>query len=195
MKNPKVIIEVYGAMLKAAVAQKADQTTTLRVFTMIVPALKDEILSAFKLLVSSSDDGEEELQLACLDALKPVVTYLEDIHESPESFKVKLISIPFAIVISDTIKSIKANAELLYCTAPLRSARIEIENREYFQFDRLIQAVPKIIRRFNERNNPNGVVDFLKAVKEDAKIAFETGQVKDPAGYQQLMGVLSAQLN
>lgn len=194
MRDPKVIMELYGVMLRAVIDQKADHHNTMKVFAKILPSLEAECKDSFVLMSQRPGTGSD-LYAAFIKAIEPVVSYLEGLQKSSITFQIQLASIALTEAVGAMVKSAKENAELLYCTAPLREARIELEGKTYFLFDKMTAAIPEVIRRFSKFNFASEVPGFLNAIKLDVRDAYESGKVNDPDGYKQLMSVLSAQQN
>lgn len=195
MRDPKVIMELYGVMLRAVVDQKADHHNTLKVFAKILPQFEAECRDAFVLITRTPGTGTD-LYAAFIKAIEPIVSYIEDLQKSSTTtIQIHLASIALAAAVEGMVKSAKENSEILYCTAPFRDARIELDEKKYFLFDKMTAAIPEVIQRFSKFNFASEVPGFLNAIKLDAKDAYESGRVNDPDGYKQLMSVLSAQQN
>lgn len=194
MKDVCALLKLHAIAIKSVIGLQPDPLTFMKYLIGALQAFDKAFQDAFVAATRSPSVGNE-IEEVCFQVIQPVRDYLKGFAPELDDMRQSIAYMALEAILDGQIKAIKENAKLLFCTAPLRGARIELESGIETKFDKLAAAVPTTVKRFVELDMVKELPSFLDAVKRDVATAVEEGRVNDPDGYKQLLCALNAQHN
>lgn len=194
MKDVCALLKLHVAATKAIIDTKPDPLAFMKYLVGALQAFEKAYQDTFIAATQTNSTGYD-VEEVCLQVIQPIRAYLKECGPNLDDMRQSLAFMALDAILDTQTINIKENAKVLFCTAPLRAARIELESGAETRFDKLAASIPSAVKRFVEVNMVKELPSFLNAVKNDAAEAVEAGRVNDPDGYKQLLCVLDAQHN